>query len=74
MKKLLSYAFAGSTFVFGPLGADDPNVMFIFAFRVLPTIIFISAFFAILYYIGVMQTHHQGNGVGHEPVHGREWR
>jgi CNT family concentrative nucleoside transporter len=53
--KLLSYAFAGSTFVFGPLGADDPNVMFIFAFRVLPTIIFISAFFAILYYIGVMQ-------------------
>jgi concentrative nucleoside transporter, CNT family len=55
VKKLLSYAFAGSTFVFGPLGADDPNVMFIFAFRVLPTIIFISAFFAILYYIGVMQ-------------------
>jgi CNT family concentrative nucleoside transporter len=55
VKKLLSYAFAGSTFVFGPLGADDPSVMFIFAFRVLPTIIFISAFFAILYYIGVMQ-------------------
>ncbi len=55
VKMLLSYAFAGSTFVFGPLGADDPGVMFIFAFRVLPTIIFISAFFAILYYIGVMQ-------------------
>ena len=55
VKKLLSYAFAGSSFVFGPLGADDPNVMFIFAFRVLPTIIFISAFFAILYYFGVMQ-------------------
>src|SRR6266852_1920803 len=55
VQKLLSYAFAGSRFVFGPLGADDPNVMFIFAFRVLPTIIFISAFFAILYYIGVMQ-------------------
>src|SRR6476469_4153702 len=55
VKKLLSYAFAGSTFVFGPLGANDPNVMFVFAFRVLTTIIFISAFFAILYYIGVMQ-------------------
>ncbi len=55
VKKLLSFAFAGSTFVFGPLGSDDPNVMFIFAFRVLPTIIFISAFFAILYYFGVMQ-------------------
>src|SRR5450432_768334 len=26
VKKLLSYAFAGSTFVFGPLGADDPSV------------------------------------------------
>lgn len=55
VKKLLSYAFAGSSFVFGPLGADDANVMFIFAFRVLPTIIFISAFFAILYYFGIMQ-------------------
>ena len=55
VKKLLSFAFAGSSFVFGPLGADDPNVMFIFAFRVLPTIIFISAFFSILYYFGVMQ-------------------
>jgi concentrative nucleoside transporter, CNT family len=55
VKQLLSYSFAGSSFVFGPLGADDSSVMFIFAFRVLPTIIFISAFFAILYYMGVMQ-------------------
>src|SRR5437660_3943880 len=56
---LLSYAFAGSSFVFGNLGLPaDPTAKlpflppeisklgFIFAFQILPTIIFISAFFA----------------------------
>ena len=44
----------GSTLVFGPLG--DPNsVLHVFAFAVLPTIIFVSAFFAIMYHIGLMQ-------------------
>ena len=66
---LLSFANVGSAFVFGPLG-DSPlwtRVMVgalgpsgaqsasIFAFQVLPTIIFIAALFAILYYFGVMQ-------------------
>jgi CNT family concentrative nucleoside transporter len=55
VKKLLDYAFAGSEFVFGPLGAKASSVGFIFAFQVLPTIIFIAAFFALLYYLGVMQ-------------------
>jgi CNT family concentrative nucleoside transporter len=53
--KLLSYAAAGATFVFGQLGVPAPPVGFVFAFQVLPTIIFISAFFAVMYYIGLMQ-------------------
>lgn len=52
---LLSYSVEGSKFVFGKLGVNTPDVGFIFAFQVLPTIIFIAAFFAILYYLRVMQ-------------------
>jgi CNT family concentrative nucleoside transporter len=39
----------------GALGADGGQYAVIFAFQVLPTIIFIAALFAILYYFGVMQ-------------------
>jgi len=53
--RLLSYAAAGAEFVFGQLGVNSPPVGFVFAFQVLPTIIFISAFFAVLYYLGIMQ-------------------
>jgi CNT family concentrative nucleoside transporter len=67
--KLLNFTYVGSSFVFGPLGNPDvwPKIMTsvlgaegaqyanIFAFMVLPTIIFIAALFAILYYFGVMQ-------------------
>src|SRR5207248_8633936 len=53
--KLLSYSAAGAEFVFGVLGRPRPPTGFIFAFQVLPTIIFISAFFALLYYLGIMQ-------------------
>ncbi len=53
--KVLSYSFAGSEFVFGPLGKQSSNIGFVFAFQVLPVVIFICAFFAILYHIGVMQ-------------------
>jgi concentrative nucleoside transporter, CNT family len=53
--KLLSYAFVGSTFDFGELGKQHSSFGSIFAFQVLPTIIFISAFFAVLYHIGIMQ-------------------
>ena len=63
VNELLAYAFYGSQFVFGELGlpqAPTPGFTsspehFIFAFQVLPTIIFIAAFFALLYHIGVMQ-------------------
>lgn len=55
INKLLEYSFAGSHFVFGTLGAKGSPLGFYFAFQVLPTIIFIAAFFAILYHFGVMQ-------------------
>jgi CNT family concentrative nucleoside transporter len=52
---LLGYAFAGSQFVFGDLGKQGSHLGFYFAFQVLPTIIFIAAFFAVLYHYGIMQ-------------------
>jgi concentrative nucleoside transporter, CNT family len=55
VSRLLSYSYAGSQFVFGDLGKQNSNFGFYFAFQVLPTIIFICAFFAVLYYFGVMQ-------------------
>jgi CNT family concentrative nucleoside transporter len=69
IKKLLDFSVAGSSFVFGALGDKNvwPKVMtgvlgaegaqygVLFAFQVLPTIIFVAALFAILYYLGVMQ-------------------
>ena len=53
--RVLNYAFAGSQFVFGDLGKQFSHIGFIFAFQVLPTVIFICAFFAILYHYGIMQ-------------------
>jgi concentrative nucleoside transporter, CNT family len=55
VNKLLSFAFVGSEFVFGELGKKSSSIGFIFAFQVLPTIIFIAAVFAFLYHVGVMQ-------------------
>jgi concentrative nucleoside transporter, CNT family len=52
---MFGYTTAGSTFVFGKLGADSKEVGFVFAFQVLPIIIFIASFFAILYHLGIMQ-------------------
>lgn len=54
INRLLAFAHSGSSFVFGELGTPG-NTLAIFAFQVLPTIIFIAALFAILYYFGVMQ-------------------
>ena len=61
---MLSATFAGTQVLFGQFGLPNsgafgamlgPNKGSVFAFQVLPTIIFISAFFAVLYHIGVMQ-------------------
>src|SRR6204780_427298 len=55
VSRLLSYSYVGSQFVFGDLGKQGSHFGFYFAFQVLPTIIFICAFFAVLYHFGVMQ-------------------
>jgi concentrative nucleoside transporter, CNT family len=55
VNRMLAYAFVGSEFVFGNLGKQHSSFGSIFAFQVLPTIIFISAFFAVLYHLGIMQ-------------------
>jgi concentrative nucleoside transporter, CNT family len=57
---ILGYSYFGSSFVFGELGkrvgtSVIPNLGIIFAFQLLPAIIFVSALFAILYYLGIMQ-------------------
>jgi CNT family concentrative nucleoside transporter len=52
---ILSFSYAGSAFVFGDLGKQHTGPAFVFAFQVLPAIIFVSALFAIMYYIGIMQ-------------------
>jgi CNT family concentrative nucleoside transporter len=55
VKSMLASTYAGTRVLFGPLGVPSGSMGSIFAFQVLPTIIFISAFFAVLYHIGVMQ-------------------
>ena len=69
MRQLLEFSVVGSGFVFGALGdasvwsrvmtgalgEDGARYGVVFAFQILPTIIFIAALFAILYFIGVMQ-------------------
>jgi CNT family concentrative nucleoside transporter len=69
VQDLLHYSVYGSAFVFGPLGdqavwakvmnntlgAEGAQYTLIFAFQILPTIIFIAALLAILYFLGVMQ-------------------
>jgi len=52
---LLSYTEDGSRFLFGPLMEVDGPVGFVFAFRVLPVIIFFSSLMAVLYHMGIMQ-------------------
>jgi len=53
---MLDCALAGAEFVFGKGLVDrDGPAGFVFAFRVLPTVIFVAALFAVLYHLGVMQ-------------------
>ncbi len=61
VKRFLEFTNAGSQFVFGPLadpvalGKYFPNGGIVFAFVALPTIIFVSSFFTVLYYFGILQ-------------------
>jgi CNT family concentrative nucleoside transporter len=51
---MLAHSADGSAMVFGRMGTPGDQLA-TFAFAVLPTIIFVSAFFAVLYYLGIMQ-------------------
>ncbi|MBA0434792.1 NupC/NupG family nucleoside CNT transporter [Stenotrophomonas maltophilia] len=52
--KVLSFVNEGSGFIFGSL-MDTKNYGFIFAFQVLPTIIFFSALMGVMYHLNIMQ-------------------
>src|SRR5579864_6896725 len=73
---MLGFAEAGSNFVFGPLGIKNGPFGVVFAFQVLPIVIFIASFFSILYYLGIMQILVRGMAVVMQKVmgaSGAEW-
>ncbi len=55
IKVLIDCSDQGGEFVFGSLSKVDGPAGFVFAFKALPPIIFVSAFFSVLYYFGVLQ-------------------
>lgn len=68
---MLEFSEAGTSFLFGPqLGTKAGPYGVIFAFQVLPIIIFIASFFSILYYLGIMQWIVRGMAVGMQKVMG----
>src|SRR5690349_17209104 len=68
---MLGYTEAGASFVFGDaLGKGSGPFGVIFAFQVLPIVIFIASFFSILYYLGVMQWIVKGMAIGMQKVMG----
>jgi CNT family concentrative nucleoside transporter len=67
---MLAYTEEGTKFVFGPLGAGTGPMGVVFAFQVLPIIIFITSFFSILYYLGIMQWIVRAMAIGMQKVMG----
>ncbi|MEN0005440.1 MAG: nucleoside transporter C-terminal domain-containing protein [Bacteroidota bacterium] len=54
-QQVLEFTEAGAEFMFGAIVTDKSTFGYIFAFQVLPTIVFFSALSAILYYLGILQ-------------------
>jgi len=53
---ILDYTLAGSEFLLGNLlNVENPNIGYVFAFQILPTIIFFSALTSVLFYLGIIQ-------------------
>jgi len=65
--KVIDFALAGAEFIFGDL-AKASEFGFIFAFQVLPTIIFFAALMGVLYHLGIMQRIVQGMAWGMQKV------
>jgi CNT family concentrative nucleoside transporter len=67
--QVLKFSSVGARFVFGVFGSEEAmrqafssalgektaDIAFVFAFQVLPTIIFVASIFSVLYYLNVMQ-------------------
>lgn len=53
--RIILFAEPGSAFVFGRLSGPDGPWGFVFAFRVLPVIVFFAALMSVLYHYGIMQ-------------------
>lgn len=59
--EILNFTLEGSTFLFGNLmDLNNPNIGYVFAFQILPTILFFSALTSVLYYFGIIQKVVQG--------------
>jgi CNT family concentrative nucleoside transporter len=61
--KVLDFTRAGSEFLFAGMVGDMNKFGFIFAFQVLPTIIFFSALTSLLFYLGIIQVIVKGFGI-----------
>lgn len=59
---LLGYSEEGARFVFGPL-VDNPGIGYVFALKVLPTIVFFSSFMSVLYHLRILQVVVRGIGL-----------
>jgi CNT family concentrative nucleoside transporter len=70
VNQMLHYSEAGSRFVFGDALGSNQQFGVIFAFQVLPIVIFIASFFSILYYLGVMQVLVKGMAIVMQRVMG----
>lgn len=53
--RFLGFSSDGAQFIFGDLAKNSKALGFIFAFQILPTIIFFSTISAALYYLGILQ-------------------
>lgn len=54
VRSIIDYGFAGISFLFGGLAGSEHNLGFLFAFTVLPVIVFFSSLISVLYFLRVM--------------------
>ncbi|WP_409253477.1 NupC/NupG family nucleoside CNT transporter [Bacillus sp. SCS-153A] len=55
VNNIINYSNEGINFLFGGLFTDESNIAFVFAFNVLPVVIFFSSLISVLYYLKIMQ-------------------
>jgi concentrative nucleoside transporter, CNT family len=55
VSRIIDYSNEGISFLFGGIYTEQSNIVHVFAFNVLPVVIFFSSLISVLYYIKVMQ-------------------